>query len=192
MVVSRPDGAGFIDPRAEGQAVLKAIKRSAPGRIVVEFLRPATLKSLRESPKLRSSQHPKPSKPMFTKSRCIAPAAIWTTYDLLAKIATDQGETQSAQAYRRQARSAKVAFAGTQYELQEYEPLITAVVTAVADQSAAEELETLLTKRNENGWGQLVAAIRRILAGERLIEALWDDLDLNDYMIIQAIIDRLS
>jgi hypothetical protein len=61
----------------------------------------------------------------------------------------------------------------------------------VADQSAAEELETLLTKLNENGWGQLVDAIRRILAGERSIEALWDDLDSDDSMIIQAIIDRL-
>jgi tetratricopeptide (TPR) repeat protein len=121
-----------------------------------------------------------------------AAATIWTTYDILAKIATAQGKTPSAQAYRQQARSAKAAFAGTQYELQQHEPLITAVVTAVADQSAAEQLETLLTNRNENGWGQLVAAIRRILAGERSIEALWDDLDADDSMIIQAIIDRLA
>jgi CHAT domain-containing protein len=48
MVVSRPDGAGFIDPRSEAQAVLKAIEQTAPGRVVVEFLRPATLKNLRE------------------------------------------------------------------------------------------------------------------------------------------------
>lgn len=48
MVVSRPQGAGFIDPRAEAMAVLRAIEQSAPGRIVVEFLRPATLRSLRE------------------------------------------------------------------------------------------------------------------------------------------------
>jgi hypothetical protein len=46
MVVSRPDGAGFIDPRSEAQAVLQAIERSAPGRVVVEFLRPATLTNL--------------------------------------------------------------------------------------------------------------------------------------------------
>ena len=43
MVVSRPDGAGFIDPRSEAQAVLQAIEKAAPGRVVVEFLRPATL-----------------------------------------------------------------------------------------------------------------------------------------------------
>jgi CHAT domain len=48
MVVSRPDGAGFIDPRSEAQAVLQAIEQTAPGRVVVEFLRPATLKNLRE------------------------------------------------------------------------------------------------------------------------------------------------
>jgi tetratricopeptide (TPR) repeat protein len=48
MVVSRPDGAGFIDPRSEAQAVLQSIERSAPGRVVVEFLRPATLTNLVE------------------------------------------------------------------------------------------------------------------------------------------------
>jgi Trp operon repressor len=127
-------------------------------------------------------------------NRTLDPAAaeIWKTYNILARIATAQGKTPSAQAYRQQARSAKAAFAGTQYELQQHEPLITVVVTAMADQSAAEQLETLLTNRNENGWGQLVAVIRRILAGERSIKALWDDLDADDSMIIQAIIDRLS
>jgi tetratricopeptide (TPR) repeat protein len=46
MVVSRPDGVGFLDLRSEGQAVLKAIEQTAPGRVVVEFLRPATLTKL--------------------------------------------------------------------------------------------------------------------------------------------------
>lgn len=121
-----------------------------------------------------------------------AASRIWTTYNLLAKIATTQGETQQAQEYRQKARLAKAAFAGTQYELQKYEPLIIAVVAAVADQTAAEELEPLFTKCSEKGWQQLVTAIRRILAGERSIEALWDDLDADDSMIIQAIIDRLN
>jgi tetratricopeptide (TPR) repeat protein len=122
------------------------------------------------------------------------PAAteIWTTYNLLAKIANAQGKTQQAQVYHQQARSAKAAFAGTQYELQKHEPLITAVVAAVADQSAAEKLEAMLTMLIENGWEQFVIAIRRILAGDRSIEALWDDLDMFDSMIICAIIDRLA
>ncbi len=48
MVVSRPDGAGVIDPRSEAQAVLQAIEQTAPGRVMVEFLRPATLTKLVE------------------------------------------------------------------------------------------------------------------------------------------------
>ncbi|WP_445371605.1 tetratricopeptide repeat protein [Methylomonas sp. HW2-6] len=43
MVVSRPEDAGFIDPRADAEAILDAIDQHAPGRISVEFLRPATL-----------------------------------------------------------------------------------------------------------------------------------------------------
>jgi len=48
FVVSRPQGAGFIDPRADAEAVLAAIDQHAPGRISVEFLRPATLDALLE------------------------------------------------------------------------------------------------------------------------------------------------
>ena len=46
FVVSRPDGVGFLDPRADPQAVMDAIDTHAPGRISVEFLRPATLSAL--------------------------------------------------------------------------------------------------------------------------------------------------
>jgi len=45
FVVSRPQGAGFIDPRADPIAVLDALDKT--GRIEVEFLRPATLANLR-------------------------------------------------------------------------------------------------------------------------------------------------
>ena len=50
MVVSRPEEKWIdkIYPRSEAQAVLQAIEQTAPGRVVVEFLRPATLKNLRE------------------------------------------------------------------------------------------------------------------------------------------------
>ncbi|HIE00060.1 MAG TPA: tetratricopeptide repeat protein [Thiotrichaceae bacterium] len=44
FVVSRPQGAGFIDPRTDAQAVLKAIENYPA--ITVEFLQPATLENL--------------------------------------------------------------------------------------------------------------------------------------------------
>jgi hypothetical protein len=58
----------------------------------------------------------------------------------------------------------------------------------VGDAAAREQLEPELVRGVENVRGQLVAAIRRVLAGERDVEALWDDLDLEDAMIIAAIL----
>jgi hypothetical protein len=46
FVVSRPTDAGFIDPRADPQAVMDAIDAEAPGRVTYEFLRPATVSQL--------------------------------------------------------------------------------------------------------------------------------------------------
>jgi tetratricopeptide (TPR) repeat protein len=46
FVVSRPTNATFLDPRSDPQAVLDAVEAEAPGRVTVEFLRPATLAHL--------------------------------------------------------------------------------------------------------------------------------------------------
>jgi hypothetical protein len=46
FIVSRPEGAGFIDPRADAIAVLDALETHAPGRVTWEFLRPPTLHAL--------------------------------------------------------------------------------------------------------------------------------------------------
>jgi tetratricopeptide (TPR) repeat protein len=46
FVVSRPRGAGFIDPRMEAQAVLTALAEAKVNQIEVEFLRQATFDSL--------------------------------------------------------------------------------------------------------------------------------------------------
>lgn len=48
FVDSRPTDAGFIDPRADPQAVLDALEKHVPGRVTWEFLRPATLNALVE------------------------------------------------------------------------------------------------------------------------------------------------
>ena len=46
FIVSRPDDAGFLDPRADSLPMLDAIDSHAPGRVVCEFLRPPTLDAL--------------------------------------------------------------------------------------------------------------------------------------------------
>jgi hypothetical protein len=60
----------------------------------------------------------------------------------------------------------------------------------VGDKAAQSQLEPILTQL-ENVREQLVSAIRRVLAGEREVEVLWDDLDADDSMIIAAILGRV-
>jgi tetratricopeptide (TPR) repeat protein len=120
-----------------------------------------------------------------------AAAEIWKTYGLLATISTAQNEPDKARKYRHLARTTKAASPGIQYELQQHALLIKSVVAAVGNAAAREQLEPELVRRVESGWGQMVAAIRRVLAGERDVEVLWDDLDLDDSMIIAAILRGL-
>jgi tetratricopeptide (TPR) repeat protein len=57
FILSRPDGAGFINPRGDAEAVLDALKEQKQARVEVEFLWPATLEALRQ--RLRDSRLPK-------------------------------------------------------------------------------------------------------------------------------------
>jgi tetratricopeptide (TPR) repeat protein len=125
-----------------------------------------------------------------------AAAEIWKTYGLLAAIAEKQGQAAVAQGYREQARQAKAAFAGTQYELRRYGPLIAAVVSAA---NGNEEVKAqLLSQREEaeqSGASNLFSAIHRILEGERdeaaLVETV-EPLSLKDSMIVIAILQGIA
>jgi tetratricopeptide (TPR) repeat protein len=119
-------------------------------------------------------------------------AEIWKDYTILAEIADQQGRAAEAQDYRRQARAARAAFAGTQHQLQKHQNLIMAVVQAVSDAEVRGQLEAGLDKMAQHGWTNLVAAIRRVLAGERDEDALCDGLDSEDSMILLAILAGLA
>ncbi len=118
-------------------------------------------------------------------------AEIWNTYDILANIADKQGDTTQAKEYRRQARQAKAAFAGTQYELRKYGQFIAGVVAAVDNAQIREQLEIVMENCGE-GWQNLVAAIRRILAGERDENILCEPLNWEHSMIISAILRGIA
>ncbi|BAY29101.1 TPR domain protein [Nostoc carneum NIES-2107] len=118
-------------------------------------------------------------------------AEIWIIYDILADIADKQGDSTQAKEYRRQARQAKAAFAGTQYELRQYGQLIAQVVAAVDDAEIREQLEIEMENRAED-LPNFVAAIRRILAGERDENILCEPLNLENSMIISAILRGIA
>lgn len=71
--------------------------------------------------------------------------------------------------------------------VQTHAALIVNVVKAVQNPSLRAPLEEVLRVSAENGWGELVAAIRRILGGERGLNLL-ASLDEEDSVIVEAIL----
>ena len=119
-------------------------------------------------------------------------AQIWTTYAILAQIADQQSRPAEAAEYRRLARETKRRFAGTAHELKRHLPLILGTVQAVATPDLVGPFDAVLSEREKHGWTTLVAAIRRLLAGERDPDTLCGPLDGEDSMIVDAILQALA
>ena len=119
-------------------------------------------------------------------------AEIWKIYNTLAEIADQQSQPDRAAEYRRLAREAKRNFAGTAHEMKQHLPVILGTLQAIHEPDTADEFQTALSQMEERGWTNLVAAIRRILAGERSEETLCAPLDLEDSMIIETILRAIA
>jgi tetratricopeptide (TPR) repeat protein len=119
-------------------------------------------------------------------------AEIWKTYELLAQIA-DQGQRPEAAAdYRRLARESKRRFAGTAHELKRHLPLIVGTLKALGNPDLAQPFNAALSNLEAHGWTNLVAAIRKLLSGERDPDALCQDLSLQSSMIVDTILQALA
>ncbi len=126
-------------------------------------------------------------------------AGIWKTYTILADIATQEAHATTdarrqaalhaqARDHRRLAREAQRNFAGTRYQLRQHAALILGTVVAIHDPKHRQGLEQALPALEQRGWTKLVAAIRRILAGERDADTLCAELDTEDSMIVDTIL----
>ncbi len=82
--------------------------------------------------------------------------------------------------------------------LDQWEPVIEDMATACGDDgaeagAARARLEPFLQQiGEEDDWRALVAALRRILAGERDESALVWELDATDHLIVDAVLERLA
>ena len=125
--------------------------------------------------------------------RTIDPAAaeIWKTYQILARIAIKQGDLSAARDYCRQSRQSYAAFAGSRHELQIWKNFIQIVVDAIGDSSQRPQLEEQLQSGIAIGWSDLVAAIQRILAGDRDEDGLCEDLDYRSALIVGEVLRKL-
>jgi tetratricopeptide (TPR) repeat protein len=123
-------------------------------------------------------------------SQTLDPAAtqIWTTYGILAQIATQQGETAKAQDYRRLSRQSYAAFAGSRHALQQWEKLIQGVVAAIGDAEVHQQLGKVLPK----GPLWFATVVQQIWAGVRDEDELCDELGFVEGAIVVEILRRLS
>jgi tetratricopeptide (TPR) repeat protein len=111
---------------------------------------------------------------------------IWETYNILAKICTQQKEPASAQEYRRLSHHSYAAFAGARYELQRWEDRIQVIVAAMNDAEVRQQVEEAFPQ-----WPPSFATtIQRIWAGVREEEELCDELDFQEGAIVVEILKR--
>jgi tetratricopeptide (TPR) repeat protein len=118
----------------------------------------------------------------------LAAAQIWLTYNILARIASQQGESSQAAAYRAKSRQAYLAFPGWREQLYQHEPLIAMVVQASRERDVRKELEQALNEAAAGPKANLIAAIQRILSGERDEAALCGPLYCQEAAVIRAIL----
>jgi tetratricopeptide (TPR) repeat protein len=113
-------------------------------------------------------------------------AEIWKTYQNLAEITAQQGETATAQNYRRLERESYLAAPVCRHDLQRFTPLIEAIVDNWQDP------EPVLAYLVENGWGELAQALARFHSGERNEDQLYQNLDYQQSAILHTVLSRLG
>ena len=113
-------------------------------------------------------------------------AEIWKNYGILAEITTQQGETATAQNYRRLARESYLDAPVCRHDLQQLAPLIEAIV------DNWQNPEPVLAYLTENGWGELAQALARFQAGERNEDQLYQNLNYRHSAILHTVLSRLG
>ncbi len=120
-------------------------------------------------------------------------AQPWKTYQILAQIAERQGRLDEVRAWRRKEQESFAAFAGSDQDIKEWLPLINAIVAACNGNQEAQEAVAEFLKQNAEGWPTTVAAIQKILEGERDFEILTGNMQSRTGVLVtQRILQALS
>ncbi len=120
---------------------------------------------------------------------------VWKMYGILARIAGAQGRAGEAAAWRRKEQESYAAYAGAAHEMQQYQPLIQAIVAACqGSEQARSQLEPVLQhmENTDEVNRRFAQATRRILDGERDAEALTRNLERIGATMVRAILAGLA
>ncbi|AGP41195.1 CHAT domain-containing protein [Sorangium cellulosum] len=121
-----------------------------------------------------------------------ASSELWKTLDILASIAEQDGDEETARRYRREARETFAAFAGNRYGIDKhFGGLIHALASAAAQPDLRPEIEPLLSKLEAADW-RITTPVRRLWAGERDWHALAEGLDRDDALLMLRVLETLA
>jgi len=115
-------------------------------------------------------------------------------YSTAAQIAEKRGHINEAREWRRKEQESFAAFAGSDNEIKQFEPLIAAIVKAAnGDEEAKAYLEREYQKiQGADEWEKGAQAFQRLVAGERNFELLAEGLGRTQALIIRRILQALS
>ena len=122
-------------------------------------------------------------------------APIWETLSIFASIAELEGQTEAARDYRRRERETYAAFAGSRKYIDRVNgPLIAAFAAAArGDPQARGYIEAVRPRFEATTAGRnFLAAIQRILAGEREWPPLVEDLDRENALLLLRVLETLA
>ncbi|HET7436911.1 MAG TPA: CHAT domain-containing protein [Thermoanaerobaculia bacterium] len=132
-----------------------------------------------------------------------ATTPVWQFYTTLAKV--NEAEARStrdarlaaefrehARQHRDMARDTRFGFSGTRERLREHGETIHTTIAAISDPANQLALERHLVRLAKDQWSDLVASIRAIVHGQRDPDLLCETLDVEDSMIVMAILNGLK
>jgi tetratricopeptide (TPR) repeat protein len=120
-------------------------------------------------------------------------AQPWATLGILADIAALEGRTNAARDYHHRVRVTFAAFEGNRWQIdQQFGDLIAAIAAAAqGHEQARAAVEEVLPQLEEDGW-QIAEATRRIWAGERDWDALVEELDRQEALLVLRVLEEIG
>jgi tetratricopeptide (TPR) repeat protein len=120
------------------------------------------------------------------------------TYKHMAEIAEKLKDTAQVKEYRRLAKLSTTTDSDNERsekrseKLDKHKQFIDAVVATIGHPGLRAQLDTMLEQREKKGWQGLIAAIRKLLNGDRDGDKLCKGLDSEDASIVHEIISRVE
>ncbi|MEW5938013.1 MAG: tetratricopeptide repeat protein, partial [Chloroflexota bacterium] len=118
----------------------------------------------------------------------------WKTYQILAQLAEKRGRMDEVREWRRKEQESFAAFAGSDTQIKQFEPLIAAIVNAAnGDEKAKAYLEGEYPKMQGNEqWAKGAQSIQQFVGGERDLNRLTEGLAREIALILIRALQALK